>query len=63
MPRTGRPIQFFSFDTHRVTDLGIVTSRINVRTPDFCVSPDERRLLYGQVDAANSNIMLVEPGR
>jgi len=46
-----------------VTDLGIVTSRINVRTPDFCVSPDERRLLYGQVDAANSNIMLVEPGR
>jgi hypothetical protein len=40
-----------------------VTGRVNIVTPDFCVSPDERRLLYGQVDLANTNIMLVEPGR
>jgi hypothetical protein len=59
----GRPIQFFSFNTHRVTDLAVIHGRINVTTPDFCISADERRLIYGQVDLANSNIMLIDPFR
>jgi hypothetical protein len=56
----GRPIQFFGFNTHRVTDLAVIHGRINVTTPDFCISADERRLVYGQVDLANSNIMLID---
>jgi Tol biopolymer transport system component len=63
VPDTGRPIQFFSFDTHRVSDLAIIPGRINVTTPDFCISADERRLIYGQADLDNTNIMLIDPFR
>jgi Tol biopolymer transport system component len=59
----GRPIQFFSFDTHRVTDLAVIRGRVNLTTPDFCISADERRLIYGEADLANTNIILMDPFR
>jgi hypothetical protein len=50
-------------ETDRVTDVSRIDGRNSVATPDFCISPDERRLLYGQIDFANTNIMRVDQFR
>ncbi len=59
-PTKERPIEYLSFATHRVTHLGSIAGPIWVGDPSFCVSPDERRMVYGQLDAS-TNIMLIEP--
>lgn len=59
-PTKERPIEFFSFDTRRVTHIGSIPGRIRTSDPNFCVSPDERHLVYGKVDES-TNLMLIEP--
>jgi hypothetical protein len=55
-----KAIEFFSFATHKVTQIakpGKDPVRFNA---GLAVSPDGRWILYAQVDQSNSNIMLVE---
>jgi hypothetical protein len=40
----------------------VISGPIRTEAPDFCVSPDERRIIYGQADAS-TNVMLMEPVR
>ncbi len=60
VPTKDRPIEYLSFATRRVTHLGSIAGPIWIGDPSFCVSPDERRMVYGQLDAS-TNIMLIEP--
>jgi hypothetical protein len=62
IPTKDRPIKYFSFATRRVTELGSIPGPLRIENPDFCVSPDERRIVYGQADSS-TNIMLIEPAR
>ena len=57
-----RPIEYFSFATHRVTQSGLIPGPIRLELPDFCVTPYEQRIVYGQVDAS-TNLMLMGPAR
>ncbi|HZU26848.1 MAG TPA: hypothetical protein VFA04_15085 [Bryobacteraceae bacterium] len=56
-----RRLDYFSFATRRVTELASIPGMLRLYNPDFCLSPDERRIVYGQVDES-TNIMIVEPG-
>jgi Tol biopolymer transport system component len=61
-PGKDRPIEYYDFATHRVSRLGMLPGPVQVRLPDFCISPDERRVVYAQVESS-TNIMLIEPVR
>jgi len=54
------PVAFLSFNTQRVSWIGDLYGQLSLYTPDFCVSPDEQRLLYGRLEFANTNIMLID---
>jgi Tol biopolymer transport system component len=53
-------IEFFSFATSRVTQLGEIEKQLNTAGPSLSVSPDGRRLLCSRLDQGGSDIMLVE---
>jgi len=55
--RTGTPIRFFSFATRTVKEI-LTTPKPTLGSLD--VSPDGRWILYGQLDRAESDLMLVE---
>jgi len=58
---SARPaINFFSFATHRVMQLGVLERDPLQGPPGLTVSPDGRWVLYAQVDQSVSDIMLVE---
>jgi len=58
---SARPaIKFFSFATHRVTQLGVLERDPLPGPPGFTISPDGRWLLYAQVDQSVSDLNLVE---
>ena len=50
-------LAFFSLATRRATTLAEVPRPVDL---GFAVSPDEREVLYSQVDDASSELMLVE---
>ena len=60
LPDPGGLLDFYSFGTRRVTEVGRLDGRINLPTPDFCVSADQRRVIYGRVDEANTNIVTLD---
>ena len=53
-------IKFFSFATHRVTQIAAIEKELWQWVPGLAVSPDGRSVLYAQVDRRGSDIMLVE---
>jgi hypothetical protein len=55
---SGVAIEFFSFATHRVSQISTLPK--NVASPGFAVSPDGRWVLYVQEDSQDSDIMLME---
>ncbi|HVF28978.1 MAG TPA: hypothetical protein VM943_12100, partial [Pyrinomonadaceae bacterium] len=58
---SARPaLKFFSFATHRVTQIGVLERDPLQGPPGLTVSPDGRWVLYGQADQSISDIMLVE---
>jgi hypothetical protein len=42
------------------TAIASVAGEVNSMTPDFCVSADGRRLIYGQVDLSNTDLKVLE---
>ena len=54
------PIFFYRFATRRSETLAHITKRVTGTDPDFCVSPDGKRIVWAQVDLAGSNIMVVD---
>lgn len=55
-----KAIEFFSFATHKVTQVAKPEKDIAHPGTSLAVSPDGRWILYAQVDQVNSDIMLVE---
>jgi Tol biopolymer transport system component/DNA-binding winged helix-turn-helix (wHTH) protein len=53
-------IAFFDITTHRVTRLFDLENRPARQAPGLAVSPDKRTILYTQLDATDSDIILVE---
>jgi Tol biopolymer transport system component len=53
-------IEFFSFATSRVTQVGAIDKSPYKWNPGFAVSPDGRWILYSQIDQIDNNIVLVE---
>ena len=62
LPEKDRRLDYFSFATRRVTELASIPGTLPVYNPDFCLSPDERSIVYGAIDES-TNIMIVEPRR
>ena len=53
-------INLFDFTTHRTTRVFDLENRPALGSPGLAVSPDRKSILYTQLDALNSDIMLVE---
>jgi len=53
-------IDFFDFTTHRTTRVFDLENRPASGTPGLAVSQDRKSILYAQLDALNSDIILVE---
>ena len=53
-------INFYNFDTQRVTKIGSVDKEIVGGDGALSLSPDAQWVLYPQVDHLESHIMLVE---
>jgi len=56
-PGTEQKLAFLSFSTGRITPLATINRPVDV---GLGVSPDERLVLYTQVERRGSNLMLVE---
>jgi hypothetical protein len=55
--RRGRTLSFFSFANRQTRTLAEIPRPVEL---GFAVSPDERLLLYSQIDHVASDLMLVE---
>ena len=55
---TSRKILFFSFATRRVESVAKIAATMVIDTSSLDVSSDERQVLYSQMDAGGSDIML-----
>jgi len=53
-------IDFFDFTTHRTTRVFDLENRPASGTQGLAVSQDRKSILYAQLDALNSDIILVE---
>ena len=53
-------INFFDTATHRITRVFDLENRPAREAPGLALSPDKRTILYTQLDALNSDIILVE---
>ena len=53
-------IVFLDFTTHHITRVFDLENRPARQAPGLAVSPDNRTILYTQLDALNSDIILVE---
>jgi hypothetical protein len=53
-------IEFFSFATGRRKQLAVMEKAASLWMPGLAVSPDQRSILYAQVDRDESDINLVE---
>jgi len=53
-------INFFDIATHRTTRVFDLESRPTWGAPGLAISSDKKTILYTQLDALNSDIMLVE---
>lgn len=53
-------IDFFDFTTHRTTRVFDLENRPASGAPGLAISPDRKSILYTQLDALNSDIVLVE---
>jgi Tol biopolymer transport system component len=53
-------IEFFSFDTGRVRQIATMEKEAVPASPGFAISPDNRWILYPQVDQSGGDIILVE---
>ena len=60
-PTAPKPVNFYSFGTRRIARIAAIDGEIYPDRPDFCVSPDGRRLLYGIERTSNADIHMLDP--
>jgi len=53
-------IEFFDFASGRTSQVAAIEKELQLVYPSFAVSPDNRWILYAQVDTLESDIMLLE---
>ncbi len=59
-PRDARAVRFFNFQTRKTLEIGAIRAPLFLPRPDFCVSPDGRYILYGEVDVSNVDIRILD---
>lgn len=60
-PGSPRPVKFFNFDNHRVSEIGAVEKSVAwSTTPGFAISPDNRWLLFSSLESNDADLMLVD---
>lgn len=60
-PSVAKAVNFLSFETHRVSRVAAIDGEVFADRPDFCVSPDGARMLYGIERISNADIHMLEP--
>jgi eukaryotic-like serine/threonine-protein kinase len=61
--RTDSPpwlVHFYDFAAHRISPVAAIEKTILYGTPDLSVSPDDRWLIYAQLDDSGSDIVMLE---
>jgi eukaryotic-like serine/threonine-protein kinase len=57
--RSAKPIKLFDFRTRQTRDIGTVQNEVVPDVPGLSISSDGRRILWGQVDQSDSDLMLI----
>ncbi len=60
-PEAAKPVNFYSFEAHRIKRVASIEGEVFPDLPDFCVSPDGRRMLYGIERLSNADIHMLDP--
>lgn len=60
-PAVPKPVNFYSFATRRISRIAAIDGEVNLELPDFCVSPDGGRMIYGVERVSNADIHMLEP--
>ena len=55
-----RPLKFFSFQTHGVTEIAKLDYPLPIGGPGLSVSPDGRWVLFARLNGRNSDLFLLE---
>jgi hypothetical protein len=53
-------VEFYSFASRQVTQLGKIEKEMSTLGPNFSVSPDARWILCSRLDQSGSDLVLVE---
>ena len=64
-PPRGFVLEFFAFATHRHRELVVIPASVmnlayNVSEPSVSISPDRHKMLFAQMDHADTDIIIVE---
>jgi hypothetical protein len=60
-PDAPRPVKFFNFQNHQITQVGTVEKSVaSYNSTGFAVSPDSRWLLYTSLESVGADLMLVD---
>lgn len=54
-----KPVYRLNPNTGAITEVAAITGRVNPDTPDFCVSPDGKVLLYSLLEVSTSQIRMI----
>lgn len=56
-----KPVMFFNFQTDCIAHAGEIEGEVYPSPPDFYLSPDGRRMLYGIERVSNTDIRTPDP--
>lgn len=54
-----KPVYRLNPNTGGIAEIGAITGKVNEATPDFCVSPDGKVLLYSLLEVSTSQIRMI----
>jgi hypothetical protein len=60
-PDAAKPVNVYSFETRRIKRAAAIEGEVLPDLPDFCVSPDGRRMLYAIERLSNADIHMLDP--
>src|SRR5262249_54741597 len=58
--KVSHPIQFYEFESRKTTQIGIIEKELVRVQPGFSVTSDGQRIVWSQIDHAESDLMMIE---
>jgi serine/threonine protein kinase len=62
-PLNPKPLRFFSFETGKTSQVGVIRKEVERNSPGLSVTPDGRWVAWAQIDHSSSDLMLAEDVR